>query len=510
MEALRELVELVTRKRVKKVELFDEQSRNKNSNYYQLFEGIHTQKYDSDEAAAQDIYQCDASAKKYLILKTRLKQKLLNTLFFLDTNIQEHLSPREVALHECERALYHSKILLQNQSASIAIPIAEKTYKKAKEYQLTSIEYDCAQILARYHAEEKNYRDFVNFRNLSERLEKKRQAEDRAERYYLETITTYQKSKLSREAAREMAPAHIQHIREDLQKYKSQVLESYLLKLQTLHSQYENNYAATLKSLSEREQRLKQNTSLYAPEAHNILQLEKMVTFLHLKDYENGEKYYQTIHQIQDEGSTQWFALQELRLLLALHTQEYTAAAQVFKHSLEQSNFKNISDAEKEKWLVFQAYLHYSYRYQKQKEIRPLIQNTKLNFKLSEFVDDRPPFSKESRGLQVCMLAVQVLYYLERLDTEGAKDCIQALENYRRRYPKKDEYYRSECLIGMLLEMKEQDFRFYQTRKKTSKTFQELRSTSIESKNDPKLLEVFPFEFIWENILEKLKNFRYG
>ena len=82
MDALNELIKLVTKKRVKKVELFDENSRNKSSNYFKLFDGIHTRRYQSDTDAAQDIYQCDPSEKKYLILKTRLKQKLLNTLFF--------------------------------------------------------------------------------------------------------------------------------------------------------------------------------------------------------------------------------------------------------------------------------------------------------------------------------------------------------------------------------------------------------------------------------------------
>lgn len=509
MEALRELVELITRKRVKKVELFDEQSRNKNSNYYQLFEGIHTSKYASDEEAAQDIYQCEASAKKYLILKTRLKQKLLNTLFFLDMDSQDHLSPREVALYDCSRSLYHAKVLLQNQTDVIALPIVEKTYKKAREHALTEIEYDCAKILTKYYGESQNYKDFVNFKNITERLEKKLFAENRAERFYLETQITYQKSKSHRETAQKLARNYIQIIREDLQKHKSQLLENYLLKLQTLQGQFDDDFSATLHSLNQQEQLYQSEPEIYAPDQLALLQIDKMGTFLQLKDYTQGEAYYQHL-VIEELNESHWFEMQELRLLLALHTQQYAQAAEVFKNTIEQNNFRLLDEEGKQKWTIFQAYLHYCYRYLKQKNIRPLIQNTKLNFKLSEFIDDRPPFSKELRGLNVASLALQVLYYLERQDTSSIADCTQALDMYRRRYPKKDEYFRSECLINMMLEMKEQDFRFYQTRKKTDKIYQELKKSPSKAKNESKFIEVFPYEFIWENILEKLKNFRYG
>ncbi len=509
MEALRELVELITRKRVKKVELFDEQSRNKNSNYYQLFEGIHTSKYASDEEASQDIYQCEASAKKYLILKTRLKQKLLNTLFFLDIDDQDNLSPKEVALYECGRGLYHAKVLLQNQSDTIAIPIIEKIYKKAREHALTEIEYDCAKILTKYYGESQNFKDFINFKNITERLEKKLFAENRAERFYLETQITYQKSKSHRETAQKLAQSYIQIIKEDLQKYKSQLLENYLLKLQTLQGQFDDNFSATLHSLNQQEQLYYSKPEIYAQEQIALLQIEKMGTFLQLKDYTQSEQYYQSLSETEF-NEAHWFEMQELRLLLALHTQQYIQAAEVFKVTIEHNNFRLLSEENKQKWTVFQAYLHYCYRYLKQKNVRLLIQNTKLNFKLSEFVDDRPLFSKAQRGLNIASIALQVLYYLERQDTTSITDCTQALDMYRRRYPKKDEYFRSECLINMMIEMKEQDFRFYQTRKKTDKIYQELKKSPSKAKNESKFIEVFPYEFIWESILEKLKNFRYG
>ncbi|MGB3617499.1 MAG: hypothetical protein WBA12_05225, partial [Catalinimonas sp.] len=100
MNNLRQIIDLVTHKRIKKVELFDESSRNKSSNYYRLFEGIRSRRYQSDDDAAADLYDCAPTEKKYLILKTRLKQKLLNTLFFLDFRDPDVAEYKTVA-YEC-------------------------------------------------------------------------------------------------------------------------------------------------------------------------------------------------------------------------------------------------------------------------------------------------------------------------------------------------------------------------------------------------------------------------
>ena len=61
MDSIAEIIKIVTKRRIKKVELFDESSRNKNSNYFKLFEGIHQGTYKSDEEAAKDLYDCDPS-----------------------------------------------------------------------------------------------------------------------------------------------------------------------------------------------------------------------------------------------------------------------------------------------------------------------------------------------------------------------------------------------------------------------------------------------------------------
>ncbi len=509
MEALSELIELVTQKRVKKVELFDENSRNKTSNYYRLFEGIHSKRYHTDQEAAQDIYQCEASAKKYLILKTRLKQKLLNTLFFLDLNHNDHLTEREVILQECNKALYYTKTLILNRSNRVAIPTVEKTHKKAQEYELTWVEMECAHLLRQHHFQENNYKDFLTYKNIGERLERKMMAENRAQKYYEELLSTHKRSANHREAILDKSEDYLQQLHEDIIHFNSHLIKSYYLKIKIFRQKLSNDYQEALHTLQEQEQHQTQHQTFFSQSQMEELQLEKMLAFLHVPQTAPDQKPSPTCH-IFEEGSPNWYKLQEYKLLSAMHQQSYLLAAQVFQSVLQQSSFRQLSNLKKEKWKTIQAYLHYVYKFYKQKEIRDLIQNSKITFKLSEYADDRPPFSKERRSLNINILASQIMFYIERLDWDGVKDCIKALEPYCRRYPKKDINFRSECFISMQMQMAKEDFRFYQTRKSTEKLYQDMVQTPRTYNGVNKGLEIIPYELIWQRIMEKLKTHRYG
>jgi hypothetical protein len=193
-----------------------------------------------------------------------------------------------------------------------------------------------------------------------------------------------------------------------------------------------------------------------------------------------------------------------------MHTQNYLKAADIFQSVVEQSNFRLLSDNKKERWKVFQAYLHYIYKTQKIKDIRPAIQNAKTNFKVNEFLLEKPAFAKEKRGLNIASLTVQILFFLEKLETEKISECVAAIEKYCRRYPKKDINFRSECFIGLLSNMSKEDFRFYQTRKASEKLYEEMVSVHMEYHGGNRALEVLPYEVMWNIILDRLKTYKYG
>lgn len=87
MKNLLEIAQIVNKKRVKKIEIFDEQSlKNNKSKFNEFYNALMAKKFKNDRDAASSLYKCSPTDAKYRQLKSRFKKRLLNTIFFLDVN----------------------------------------------------------------------------------------------------------------------------------------------------------------------------------------------------------------------------------------------------------------------------------------------------------------------------------------------------------------------------------------------------------------------------------------
>ena len=87
MKHILEIAKIVTKKKVKKIEIFDDYSLSqKSSKFNDFYEAVVNDKFETDEQAAEYLYGSPSTDDKYRQLKSRFKKRLLNTLFFLDVN----------------------------------------------------------------------------------------------------------------------------------------------------------------------------------------------------------------------------------------------------------------------------------------------------------------------------------------------------------------------------------------------------------------------------------------
>jgi hypothetical protein len=89
-------------------------------------------------------------------------------------------------------------------------------------------------------------------------------------------------------------------------------------------------------------------------------------------------------------------------------------------------------------------------------------------------------------------------------------NCLKELNQYCRRYPKKDGSFRSECFINMLNILQKTDYRYYATQKATQELYQMMQATPIEYRNSFRNIEIVPYEVYWRWIIEKIKVYKYA
>ena len=75
---------------------------------------------------------------------------------------------------------------------------------------------------------------------------------------------------------------------------------------------------------------------------------------------------------------------------------------------------------------------------------------------------------------------------------------------YCHRYLKKDDTFRSNCFIKMLLTLPRSNFNRIAVERNAKKFFDRLKSVPLEKANQAEDLEIIPYDDLWEMVLDML------
>jgi len=81
---------------------------------------------------------------------------------------------------------------------------------------------------------------------------------------------------------------------------------------------------------------------------------------------------------------------------------------------------------------------------------------------------------------------------------------MESLNVYCHRYLRKDDTFRSNCFIKMLIVLPNAHFNKIAAIRKTEKLRNRLAEQPLETANQSSELEIIPYELLWELVLEIL------
>lgn len=501
MDKLHEIVRVVGRKRLKRIEVFNDFGGSKKDNlYYRFYRGVKDGTFQSDEDAAKALFETDPSDKKYLMLKSRVKARLLNTLFFLDNTSSRY----EQAVYKCNRNLMTAKFLLLNGARATAESMLRTTLHESDKFELTEISLNCLLSL-RYGASiTGNITDFDYYRKRFSEVEALFQAECKAEEYYQVITIPFSRSNSNRPELAAQAMEYVEEIENVRKEHSSFRLEMALFRLKTMAGQICGDHEYVLKACDENEAYISKKTNMTLKIRFGEIALYRIVAFLHLGRYEDGKKIASKSVQYFGEGSANWMIFHENYFLLCMHTGNYQMAADIYQQVTEHPRFEKIDDTRKEKWRIFEAFLRYMLNGNIDIEAGAIAES---QFKIMKFLNEVPIYSKDKRGLNIAIIILQVLFLLDRGDFDGIISKAEALRVYCSRYLRQDENYRSNCFLKTVLLMEKKDFDYERTAKNAERYFHKLNSSRFDYQNgNLASLEIIPYEKLWKTILGKLHN----
>jgi hypothetical protein len=184
MKLLRELAQIITKSKASKIEVLDEGTlRNPDSKFNQFYRALLSGKIQTDEEAAELLYQSTPKDDRYRQLKSRFRKRLLNTLFFLDINTPT-AGTYEQALANCHRLWAQINLLQQYHAHSGVNTLSKKLLALASDYGFTGLSIAALRVLRKHALQDNQRGDFECYHHQLKELEALQQVEQKAASTY--------------------------------------------------------------------------------------------------------------------------------------------------------------------------------------------------------------------------------------------------------------------------------------------------------------------------------------
>ncbi|WP_242928372.1 hypothetical protein [Pontibacter vulgaris] len=460
----------------------------------QLLSNILAGNYTNDDNAASDIYGSNANDTRYKMLKTRIKRKLFDYLFFLELpGTKSSSAVRDELL--CIDYLHHAKVLLLLGEFDITIRLLNKAYSLAQENSYTEILINCLELKNQYYS----YKEHGKL--LDKNLEILK--EYRTKRAYeVQSIEIYQKAKIKLNKSilsRTIFLAQLGDTVNELERLwklgQTFTLFDNYYKLQIWYYELLGDFRKIINITQDTYELLKKgaiNGNRF-DERYNEYIL--VYSLLREKDFVKGLSYAERFIENFNIAEHNWFAFMENYFLLAMHSRNYELAHMLIDKVFTNTSFNRITKTAKERWNLFKTYL----------QVITPTEDKLSGFNFQSFAISVPEYSKDKQGFNVAILILQFIYFLKKGDAEALLYRIESLRKYILTHLKDAFSLRSKTFLKLLMLTVTEDFNVAKCKNKGDKYLQKLLETHAPGDAYAEI-EIVPYEHLWELILEILKK----
>lgn len=505
MDTLKQIISVVSRKRISKIEIFDGNLLStKESKFTQLYDLIEPGHVNTDKEAAELLYG-DENSVNYRQLKSRFLKRLLNTLFFLDLNSANKGSDYRYNQYVCTKALMHAKLLRFFGAFPSAVRILKLKYNDAKKFEFYDLLAEYASFISQFYALTGNLKglevEIENYKNYL-RLSNK---ESQAQIIYFTSIAPMSvKSVVSSEMVEKLKTG-IDEL-EELTKDETTASMFYSLQLlKFFYYETNNDWEQLYLNCIKLDEELHDH-KFYSSSKRSQVIFKKLVACLNMERFDEGiELYEKSIINISP-GSNNWYITKKCGAMLALHSNNRAMLYKLYSEAVADRYMKHQKDNVQEYWKVIKAYCHFLQKLYGEEEMVKEQYKVFKRFRLFKFLNEVPTLSKDKSGMNVAILLMEYLYLLIEGNYEKIIQKIDALKVYRSRYLKGVKFKRSYTITGMLIKAEKESFLVDRVKEVCDKDYAILAKHNVEQNGEQNLpindSEIIPYDILWQYLLK--------
>jgi hypothetical protein len=498
MDNFRQIVTLLDGYKLRNIDVLG--NDDSNSRFTEFYRLIKNETITTDEQAAIHFYGENAKPTdiKYRVFKSDFKDRLLNTLLFIDPNN---------VVDEYGRIVYQStrewtaiEILFKKTLSYAAIPLAERLLTTCLKYEITDLTVKILERLKGVYAtligDKKKYQDYKEkFWHYKIILD----AEYLAKEAFQEIRIEYVNSTAYRPENVTKAQALYDNLRPYLERYNSCQLHHFAFLVENFMYQIVNDYQGTLETNEKAIQFMNQKP-FGLENVISIYQNQKIIALLMLRRYDMCKIALEEGLKMQSVGSFNWFATMQSKMILAFHTETYNDGYDTYLEVRSTKQFKDLQGHSSEMWIIFKAYLYLSISLGKIKKVDESALGT---FRLKKFLNEIPVSSGDKKGMGIAVLVAQIALMITEKMYDELIDKVEAIEKYLVRHVSKSNVagYRANQFVKVLLEIPKAGFNRIILERRTRSLIEDIASVPYNIVEAGYKVEIIPYETLWRELL---------
>ncbi|MEM7548823.1 MAG: hypothetical protein AAF363_04065 [Bacteroidota bacterium] len=494
MEELTKLMDIVTERSKKVLPIIESNASSFEDNKeFQLYELVRSSENPTDDDLAKKMYNTSAEDPRFKMLKHRLRNRLLNHLFFID--FKDDQSP--VAYQHEQEALnqyYYIQTLLKKGDFKLAEKLINKNLSFTKELEFTNLYVMTLEKLMwlfshqrkvnHYDEVESDYKDAVALRNI----------EEECEQAFLSSKLRFKKSNNSRKKNQELTLESIKKLEKAFKQTNSYNIFEQYYKLKVLYHRQLGEFKELL-AFSE------EINDLYDEDKLNkqrfdikYNQLSQILSLLKTKSFKEGIKYCQFYQNSFDKSTKEYFQYMELYFLLYMYTENSAKAYEIMREVNKNAYFDNLSSNYKLKWGLYKSYLFLA------KPDKRLLKSFDADF----FFKNDSKFKKKQKGLEIATL---ILRYVVAVENNQLDEILPIVDRFRK-FSTLQLYnpanIRTRLFTKFLTLIYEKEFDYQTCLSRSEVPLSKLKSAPLPGDESIEI-EVIPYESLWQRVLDSLK-----
>ena len=500
---LKQLVSIVSEVRVNKMKIIGTKGSS-SSKFQQMYDKLLDDEIQTEEEGEAAFYPPGSFQRQYYgDLKRGLFERLLNTLFFIDVD-KPQFTEYQKANQVCYRNLLIVKLLLSYGQRHLGVMIAKKTYNKALYFDFTEVVLLLSKELRLYYSTITGEKEKAElFGGYAKKYLEIYTAELKSDEYYSELMVNYVFSKANKPELIGKAGLFCNELNILFEKVDSYRFRYMYYLVNILRYEIENDYKSILKVCEEALEYFT-NQKTFGPKSVLFQFYFKMILcHIQLHQFEHANSSILTCLDLIPEGDYNWYVTRELDYLLSIRSHDYQKAYKIYLIVFNQANFESQFQPIVERWKINEAFVHFLILKGK---IEPAREEIKHKFRINKFLNEVPRHSKDKRGTNITILILQILFLLEQERYEDIFERIEPLRMYTSRYLSKDDTFRGNCFIKMLMQLPAGRFHKEAVKRKAAPYLKKLESIPLDVAKQTAELEIIPYEELWEYVMESLGN----